>query len=78
MIYKKTIFKTTEIILVNEKIISIINYDCMINFMYEQKIIKNLLTHGQVVSQELHDKSAVFVRVLTKTVQFGNGVIKSL
>mmetsp|Transcript_58860 Transcript_58860/g.127770 ORF Transcript_58860/g.127770 Transcript_58860/m.127770 type:complete len:252 (-) Transcript_58860:13-768(-) len=33
---------------------------------------------GQVISQQLHDKSAVLVALLGQSVQFGDGVIKSL
>ena len=35
-------------------------------------------THGQVVSQELHDESAVLVAVFVERVQLSDGVIEGL
>ncbi len=42
---------------------------------------RTLLLHvrgpeGKIVSEELHDESAVLVRVLVQSVEFGNGIIK--
>lgn len=35
-------------------------------------------THGQVVSEQLHDESRVLVGVLVQSVQLGDGVVEGL
>lgn len=40
--------------------------------------IRRIETYCQIVSEQLHDQSAIFVRVLTKVVQLCNGIIKCL
>ena len=39
---------------------------------------KALITYSEIVPKELHDESAVFVRVLLQIVQLRNSVIKCL
>ena len=36
------------------------------------------LPHSEVVSQQLHDESAVLVRVLLETVEVSDGIVKRL
>ena len=44
----------------------------------ETTVRKEEETHCQIVSQELHDQSAVFVRLLVQLVQLSDGIIKRL
>lgn len=44
----------------------------------KEQASKHQITYSQVVSQELHDQSAIFIRIFFHCIQFSNGIIKCL